>query len=541
MKLALVQLNPVVGDIKGNTAKIISYIKKARLQKADLVIFPELALLGYPPRDLLDLPYFIEEACQAVHDIAAQTKGLAVIVGGVEKNLGRHGKKIFNSAYWLENGSVRYCFRKSLLPFYDVFDESRYFEPAQTTGPIFFGGLKIAVNICEDLWVDPVLWEKNPYHQNPVAELVDAGTEMLINISASPYSINKFDLRQQIIQRVATENKMTVVYVNQVGGNDELVFDGGSMVMSPQGELGRAPFFKEGLTMVNTANTSCQSFKTPHSLALLQQALVTGLKDYVKKCGFKKVALGLSGGIDSALVAHLAVKALGKKNVTAVMMPSIFTGKESLDDAKKLALSLGIELKNISIREIQKSYLHTFKKMYGSQKPDATEENSQARIRGNLLMALSNKMGHLILSTGNKSELAVGYCTLYGDMCGALSVISDLPKTLVYDLAKFMNKNGKPIPENILVKAPTAELRKNQKDQDTLPPYEELDAIIKAFVEEGRSEKEIIQTGLDPVTVKKVIRMIKLNEYKRRQAAPGIKVTSKAFGMGRRFPIACRF
>ncbi len=534
MKIALVQLNPIVGDVAGNTRKIRNFIKKAVAAKCDLVVFPEMAVLGYPPRDLLEVPSLVTKARRAIDELAIHAKGITVIVGGVEINAGP-GKPLFNAAFWLSDGKIQKVFRKSLLPFYDVFDETRYFESNKNWEIIEFGNTKIGVTICEDIW------SNEAYDVNPVEKLVGLGATMIINLSASPYSMAKFSVRHKMIQNLARTHHVTVAYVNQFGGNDELVFDGGSMVADSSGEIiSLAPFFKEGMIVVDLDQSESISFHTPDELELLSQALVTGLRDYVKKCGFKKVTLGLSGGIDSAVVAALAVKALGAKNVLGVLMPSRYTSKASNIDALLLAKNLKIKTRTIPIAPMQKAFEATFKKMFKGKKLDTTEENIQARIRGNILMAISNKEGHMVLSTGNKSELAVGYCTLYGDMSGGLNVIADVPKTLVYKLAHHLNKK-KNIPSAIFTKAPTAELRPNQTDQDSLPPYEILDGILKLAVEDLKSDDEIIKLGFDKKIVQRVLAMIHRNEYKRRQAAPGIRVTSKAFGMGRRFPIACRF
>ncbi len=537
MKLILAQINPLVGDIEGNTKKIIRLIHQARKKQGDLVIFPEMAVLGYPPRDLLELPLILEKSQKAIEQIAKESTDLAVLVGCIAPNPDRVGKTLYNAAYWLEEGKIRQILHKSLLPFYDVFDETRYFESGTRWETVDFGGMTIGVSVCEDIWTDPSLWKRPFYQVDPVAQLVGLGSKVLINISASPYCMGKYQQRRQMLEKLARQNQVAVVYVNQVGGNDELIFDGGSMVVDSQGDLvARAPFFKEGLTVVDLQNKPLQNYKEPDELDLLAQALICGLKDYVRKCGFKKAALGLSGGIDSALVAALAVKALGSQNVLGLLLPSRYTSRESIRDALALAKNLKIKTKIIPIHDIHLAYEKKIRKIFGNKKQDATEENIQARIRGNLLMALSNKEGYLVLSTGNKSELAVGYCTLYGDMSGGLSVIADVPKTDVYELSRRF----KSIPSTILTKAPTAELKLNQKDQDILPPYEVLDGIIKAYVEELKSPEEIVSAGFDKKTVAQVLAMIHRNEYKRRQAAPGLKVTSKAFGMGRRFPIACR-
>lgn len=542
MKIICAQINATVGDIDGNVKKIGRFIQKARVLGGDLVIFPELAVIGYPPRDLLELPHMIEKCQRGVEALASQVRGMAVVVGSVEVNPTDSGKSLFNAAYWLEEGKIRHIARKSLLPFYDVFDEIRYFHPGNSWEPIDYRGYKIGMTVCEDIWGDSPLWKRAVYDVDPAQRLVEKGANLLINISASPYSMGKYILREKIVAKLAGKHRVPLVYVNQVGGNDELIFDGGSMVMNARGELlARGAFFKEDILLVDVEKNSPVEAEAPQELTLLEQALVCGLRDYVKKCGFKKVALGLSGGIDSALVAHLVVKALGPQNVLGLIMPSRYSSRESATDALALARNLRMRTKTVSIQSMHSIFEKSFQKMFGKKKPDTTEENIQARIRGNLLMAISNKEGYLVLSTGNKSELAVGYCTLYGDMSGGLAVISDLPKTLVYQLARFMNKKTGPIPEAIFVRPPTAELKPNQTDQDTLPPYEILDGILKASVEDLKSPDEIIKMGYDKKVVTRVTRMIQQNEYKRRQAAPGLRVTSKAFGMGRRFPIACKF
>lgn len=512
MKIALIQLNSTVGDIAGNGRKIIRSIQLAKSQGADLACFHELALLGYPPRDLLELPFIRSESEKWLAKITKESKGISVVVGTVEPNPDPVGKQLFNSAAWCEGGKVRCYSRKSLLPSIVEFKDRKW-----------------GVAICEDVWTDPV------------SELIDKNSDILINLSASPYSMGKFSQRLDMLSRLASRYKVFVVYVNQVGGNDELIFDGGSMVINPEGKiLGIAPFFKEAITIVDLEAEAHAKVELPDDFDLLEAALVCGLRDYVKKCGFKKVALGLSGGVDSSITAYLAAKALGPKNVLGLIMPSRYSSQGSREDAKALAKNLKIPTKVVPIQEVHRTYEKSFKKMFGKRKSDITEENIQARIRGNLLMAVSNKLGHLVLTTGNKSEVAVGYATLYGDMSGGLGVISDLPKTVVYQLCHHINRKKEIIPESVLMKPPSAELKPNQKDQDSLPPYDVLDAVLKAYVEELRSEEEIIEMGFKPNVVKKILKMIHKNEYKRRQAPPGLRVTSKAFGIGRRFPIACK-
>lgn len=540
MKIAVVQLNTLVGDVWGNSRKILKSVDWAKRGQADLVCFHEMALLGYPPRDLLEMPTLIADCQRALKKIASQAEGIAVLVGAVVPNPDLQGKPLTNAAVWCENGRIRQIIPKRLLPSYDVFDESRYFEPGRGSRVIPFGGQRFGVTICEDLWSDSSLWNRKLYPLDPVKDLVGQGANVILNLSASPYNIGKFKQRAEILEKLSRTNKIPIVYINQVGGNDELVFDGGSFAYNGQGHpIFQAPFFKEHQQMIRL-DGEAEKFSEPLEIEMLEEALILGLKDYVKKCGFSKVTLGLSGGIDSSVVALLAVRALGADNVLGVIMPSRYSSPASQRDAQILAKNLNIKTMRIPLSAIHQAYEGEFKKIFGRRKRDATEENIQARIRGNILMAISNKLGHLVLSTGNKSELAVGYCTLYGDMSGGLAVLSDVPKTQVYELARWMNQKKFLIPETIFEKPPSAELRPNQTDQDSLPPYEMLDRIIKAAVEEGASEKEIVAMGYKPKIVREILYKIHHNEHKRRQAAPGLKVTSKAFGVGRRLPIACK-
>lgn len=542
MKIAMVQLNTIVGDLAGNTKKIIRQIKTARKKKADLVCFQELVLSGYPPRDLLELPYFLEKSQKYLDQIIQEAHGIAVCLGHFEVNH-QAGKNLYNAAYWIENSKVKHVFRKSLLPTYDVFDESRYFEPFRSNPIINFKNKKIAVSICEDIWALHQNKEKSLYKYDPMKAIKKSSVDFIINLSASPYSIDKFDERFSLMSGLARRKKATLIYINQVGGNDELIFDGASLVVSGDGQIKhQMAKFEEDFFLYESDLFSKKPVNNQaNKLYDLEKALVFGLKDYAQKCGFKKVCLGLSGGIDSALVATLAVKALGARHVEALLMPSRYSSKGSLKDSLELAKNLGISSQIISIKKIHQSYEKAFQAIFGQTKADLTEENIQARIRGNLLMALSNKKGHLVLTTGNKSETAVGYSTLYGDMSGGLAVISDLPKTMVYDLSRYINRHKEIIPQTIIDKAPSAELREEQKDSDSLPDYDILDEILRLYIEEKRSEKEIISFGFKKQTVKQIISLVKKNEYKRRQAPPGLRVTSKAFGLGRRFPIACRF
>ena len=537
MKIALVQTNTVVGDISGNQKKMIREIKKAKQKGAELVCFHEMSLLGYPPRDLLELPSIIKALQKAAATIASYAQGIAVVFGTVVQNTNQGGKSLYNAAFWCEDGSIKHNYYKRLLPNYDVFDEVRYFEPGSEGVVVDYKGVRFGLSICEDIWQDEI----SRYSFNPIDELVASGAEVLLNLSASPYSMGKYKQREKMISALAVKYQRPVIYINQVGGNDELIFDGGSMLVSKSGQLiERLPFFEEDNKVVDLFQEKTGDIPLVHDLSLLEEALVTGLRDYVRKCGFKKVALGLSGGIDSALVAALACKALGSKNVLGLLMPSRYSSKGSLTDAFALAKNLKMKTLKVPIDLVHKSYEGLFRKIFAGKKKDTTEENVQARIRGNILMAVSNKLGHLVLSTGNKSELAVGYCTLYGDMSGGLAVISDVPKTLVYELALWINSRKKLIPESSITKAPSAELRPHQTDQDSLPSYEILDSILKAYIEELKSIDDIVHLGFKKTVVQKVIKLIRHNEYKRRQAAPGLKVTSKAFGMGRRYPIAAK-
>lgn len=542
MKIALVQMNCIVGDVEGNAHKILKFYNKAKALGANLVCFSEMVLVGYPPRDLLDLPYFISEIETLTEEIAKKTDEVALVFGSIARSTKGVGAPLYNQAVWCERGTITTRVSKRLLPSYDVFDETRYFEPGSFVSPIEFCGKKIGLTICEDIWNISEIKPHRLYAVDPVEELKRSGANLMINLSASPYSKRKIHQRIQLLQKCAKTEAIDLLYVNQVGGNDELIFDGGSMFVSSAGKLLiLAPFFKEHITLIDTEMRGNPSLTPLDEVALTYEALVLGLKDYVKKCGFKKVVLGLSGGVDSALVAALAVKALGPKNVVGVLMSSRYTSKESIQDALKLAKNLKIETKTISIDKIHRSFEASFVKLFGKKKTNVTEENIQARIRGNLLMAFSNKEGHMVLTTGNKSELAVGYSTLYGDMVGGLAVISDLYKGQVYELCRLINRRKNIIPENILNKAPTAELKPNQKDQDTLPPYDQLDGILKLAIEDGLSEEEILEKNFPRAVVRKVLSMIKKSEYKRRQLGPGLKVSGKAFGMGRRFPIASKY
>ena len=551
MKIALAQINPIVGDFEYNLKKILENINRAEKEGAELVIFSELALCGYPPKDLLLKKQFIEDNKKYLNRLATSIKkGIAVVVGFVEENKDK-GRPLFDSLALINDGSIICTRQKTLLPTYDVFDEDRYFEPAKEIKSADVLGKKIGLSVCEDIWENDLAWTKPRYHIDPIGELVKSKIDFLINSSASPYYIGKPKLRESIIKNCAKKYKTPIFYINQVGGNDELIFDGNSCVVDKEGNVClKLKSFEEDLkvTELNTNNQIVASRDTPTTVPHntdseeLLQAMICGLNDYVTKCGFKKVIIGLSGGIDSALVATIASLALGKENVTCIFMPSRYTSKESEDDAKKLISNLGIELKSISIEEPFQTFLNLLLPLWQSKDSSLAQENIQARIRGVILMALSNQSKALLLSTGNKSELATGYCTLYGDMCGGLAVISDLPKSIIYNLAKHLNqKFNKIIPENIITKAPTAELKPNQKDQDTLPPYDLLDKILNLYVEEHMPLNEIVKSGVSKEIAQRVCNMIDSSEYKRQQAAPGLKLTSTSFGYGWRMPIAQRY
>lgn len=545
MRIALAQINPIVGDIVGNTRMIIDRISQARQANASLVVFPELSVTGYPPRDLLLKPRFIQANVEAARQIAEHCVGVSAIVGFVEQNKDPEGRRLRNAAAYCRDCQIREVRHKSLLPTYDVFDEQRYFEPGPSVSLIEHEGVPLGVSICEDLWNDEQLIGRRIYHQDPVGQLAAAGARLLINTSASPFWLDKHAFRRRLFCHQATKHHLPIIFVNQVGGNDELVFDGASMMIDAQGQVvAQAKAFDEDLLVVDTGGPSGARIEPyPDGIASLHDALVLGLRDYTAKCGFKRVVLGLSGGIDSAVTAALAADALGPDNVTGVAMPSRYSSNHSLTDAEALARNLGIRYRVIPIAVMHEAFEEHLKPHFEGRAPDVTEENIQARIRGVLLMALSNKFGCLLLTTGNKSELAVGYCTLYGDMCGGLAVISDVPKTMIYRLAEYINnKAGRElIPRSTMTKPPSAELRPNQTDQDSLPPYDLLDAILDMYIHRELSADEIVAAGYDAQTVQKVIRLVDTAEYKRKQAALGLKVTTRAFGFGRRMPIAAKF
>lgn len=506
-----------------------------------MVVFPELAVCGYPPRDLLEKPAFVARTMRTVDEIALQVPEITVICGFASPAAAESGKSVMNSAAVLREGKVQFVQSKMLLPTYDVFDELRYFQPASSQQVLPFCGKQLALTICEDAWNDKHFWQRRLYSIDPVDELLKAGANLVLNISASPFHIGKRELRYKMLATIARDNKVPVVFVNQVGGNDSLVFDGSSMVIAPDGRtVAQAKSFEEDLIFFDTDTLQGDVHPQMQSEeASAYAALVLGTRDYVRKCGFKKVIIGLSGGIDSALTAAIAVDALGAENVTGLGMPSQYSSEGSVKDARDLACALGIRFEVVPITETFNDYRKALAPVFAGMAEDVTEENIQARIRGNILMAFSNKFGALVLTTGNKSELGVGYCTLYGDMVGGLAVISDVPKTLVYRLSRYVNSRKPVIPQSTLEKPPSAELRPGQLDSDTLPPYEVLDTILEDYVEDYHTAEQIAaERGYDLKLVRYVVRMIERAEYKRQQAAPGLKITPKAFGMGRRFPIA---
>ncbi len=543
MRIALAQFNPTVGDFTGNSARILQLAQEAKQRGAQIAIFSELCLCGYLPQDLLERPAFLERNRTELACLAKKVP-LPVLVGYASRVLDSTGKPVANAAALVADGRILFEQHKMLLPTYDVFDESRYFQPAKSQQVFPLCGQQLGITICEDVWNDKSFWTKRLYERDPVAELVGKGTSVLLNISASPYTIDKRALRLEMLQSLARTHHRPLVYVNQVGGNDSLVFDGSSLALNADGRVAaQARSFEEDLVLFDTATGTGDVRAQPEDeLQVIYLALVCGTRDYVRKCGFLSVVVGLSGGIDSAVVASLAASAVGPANVLGVAMPGPYSSQGSLRDAQQVATNLGIQFLVLPINDVFHSYRNALRPAFGGRPADVAEENLQARIRGNFLMALSNKFGSLVLSTGNKSEMAVGYCTLYGDMAGGLAVISDVPKTMVYELARLINKEGEVIPPATLTKPPSAELRPNQTDQDTLPPYDVLDRILKAYIEDLWSPQEIADHhGFDLKLVHEVARRVDHNEYKRKQAPPGLKVTSKAFSVGRRFPIAQKF
>ncbi|MCP6759420.1 MAG: NAD+ synthase [Fischerella sp. CENA71] len=549
MKIAIAQLNPTIGDLPKNAQKILEAAQQAVAKGARLLLTPELSLCGYPPRDLLLNPSFVEAMSITLQQLARDLPpNLAVLVGTVEENLQAKktgGKTLFNSIAWLEAGKVKQIFYKRLLPTYDVFDEHRYFEPGLQANYFTLDDINIGVTVCEDLWNDEEFWGKRSYTVNPIADLAILGVDLIVNLSASPYTLSKQRFREAMLSHSAVRFRQPIIYTNQVGGNDDLIFDGRSFALNRQGEIiCRSRGFDTDLSIIEfdqeardfklgliAPNCECEEEE-------IWQALVLGVRDYVRKCGFNQVVLGLSGGIDSSVVAAIATAALGKENVLGVLMPSPHSSDHSVTDALALAANLGIKTHTLPIGDLMQVYDKIFADLFADTEFGLAEENIQSRIRGNLLMAISNKFGHLLLSTGNKSEMAVGYCTLYGDMNGGLAVIADVPKTRVYALCRWLNRNGEIIPDNVLTKAPSAELKPGQVDQDSLPPYDILDDILQRLIQDHQSPAQIISAGHDAAVVDKVIKMVARAEFKRRQAPPGLKITDRAFGTGWRMPIA---
>jgi NAD+ synthase (glutamine-hydrolysing) len=540
LRIALLQINPTAGDLDGNSSLIVRGSRAALAQGAELVVTPELALMGYLPRDLLMNRGFVRRGCEMLARIAQELKDAPpLLVGVATPNPADVGRPLFNSAVLLKDGAVGPAFHKSLLPTYDVFDEDRYFEPFHGTQILELNGCRLGISICEDVWNDRDFWKRRRYHQDPIEAMVEAGAQAIVNLSASPFTAGKQALREKMLGHMARRHGLAVTIVNQVGGNDDLIFDGRSAAFDAEGRLyARAKGFEEDLLIVDmAAGTGTIAEDDFQAEAEIWNALVLGVRDYARKTRFRKVLLGLSGGIDSALTAAIAAEAMGPQNVLGAMMPSTYSSPGSVDDSVELARRLGIRTVTLPIRGIMKTYDTVLEETFRGFEQDVTEENIQSRIRGNLLMALSNKFGSLLLTTGNKSEMSVGYCTLYGDMNGGLAVIADLPKTMVYRVSRWRNRRRADIPEAILTKAPSAELRPDQKDQDSLPPYDLLDEILELHVEQCRSAEEIIAEGYDEQTVRRVLRLVRMAEFKRKQAAPVLKVTSRAFGTGWRMPI----
>ena len=556
MKICLAQINPTVGAFEQNVKKICRFINTAKKKGADLIVFPEMCIVGYPPKDLLELSGFVDSNLKALEEVRNNVTGISAIVGFVDRNAGQRGKNLYNAAAYINNKEIVSRHYKSLLPTYDVFDEDRYFEPAHSISLAKISGRKSGISICEDAWGANIIWHRKIHHKDPVESMIRQGAEIIINISASPFTIGKQDERLKMLTSHAKKYNVPIVFVNQIGGNDDLVFDGNSLVINKKGVIvDKALSFEEDLLMVefkgpdisaggskpSSVGKRTQAGADEGEIESVYDALVLGTRDYVRKCGFKKAVIGLSGGIDSAVTAVIAARALGKGKVLGVTMPSGFSSKGSVKDSKALAKRLGIAFENIPIKSVYNAYTKTLSGVFTGLPFDVTEENLQARIRGKILMAISNKHGYLVLTTGNKSELAVGYCTLYGDMCGGLAVISDIPKTMVYGIAEYINRRKEIIPIDTIEKPPSAELRPGQKDQDSLPPYDILDGVLRAYVEESKDIDDIVGIGFNETLVKDIIKKVDTNEYKRKQAAPGLKVTSKAFGTGRRMPLAQRY
>ncbi len=540
MKIALIQTNPTVGALEKNAQKIEQFTRRAADDGAELAVFHELAITGYPPRDLLDKPDFVAASANTLKTLAKQTEGLIPLVTGhPEPRNEETGRPLYNVCSLIVSGEIKLLHRKWLLPTYDVFDEDRYFEPADGVHVENISGINFGFTICEDMWNDKAFWRRSRYEKDPVEELVKQGADIIVNVSGSPYHHGKGKFREEMMSSIARHHSRPLLYVNQVGGNDSLVFDGRSCAFDADGNIvARAPEFEEYTLMVTVPGMTGQIAEPPEELDSLRMALVTGLRDYVHKCDFSKAVVGLSGGIDSSLTAALAVDALGRENVTGVGMPGKYSSDHSKSDSQELAERLGIHYEAAPISRIHEAFLKELEAPLGDVSMTLTEENMQARTRAVILMAFSNHLDALLLTTGNKSEMAVGYCTLYGDMAGGLAVIADVPKVMVYQLARLYSEKHDWMPPGVLTKPPSAELRPDQKDTDSLPPYEELDPILEAYIERNLAPEKIVELGHDPEVVKNVLNKVDGSEYKRRQAAPGIRVTTKAFGEGRRLPIA---
>ncbi|MCP4369091.1 MAG: NAD+ synthase [Deltaproteobacteria bacterium] len=546
MKIAIAQINPVIGDFNHNLSRIGYYADKAKAFSCDLVVFSELTVSGYPPRDLLEKEDFIAANIACLNNLVSSISGIGVICGFVDKNPDNEGNRLFNSAVLFENGKILHKVNKRLLPTYDVFDERRYFEPGTKVVSFPYKEKRIGLTICEDVWNDKYAIKNRVYHLNPVLMMIEDGADLIVNISASPFHVGKREFRWEMLGSIAEKYDVPLIFANQVGGNDGVLFDGISAAFNRKGKMTvRAKDFEEDLVVFDLERSepdkqNLHAVSGPDTESILK-ALIMGTHDYVTKCGFKKVVVGLSGGIDSALTTYIATKALGKDNVSTVFMPSQYTSKDNYEDTKKLAKNLEIRFVTIPIDGMFKEFLKYTSPSFKKSEPGVVEQNIQARIRGTILMAMSNKEGSILLSTGNKSELAVGYCTLYGDMNGGLAVISDVPKTVVYDIARFINAEKEYIPSRIITKVPSAELKPGQTDQDDLPPYDILDSILKGYIEDSKTADELVKMGFAKNLTEDVISRVDRNEYKRYQAAPGLKVTSKAFGYGRRYPLAQRY
>jgi NAD+ synthetase len=543
MKIAMAQVNPIIGDFNHNYRQIVTYAEKAKDRGCDLVIFPELAITGYPPRDLLEKRDFIETNLLCLKRLREWIRGIGVICGYAEPNPGEVGNNLFNAAVHFEDGQILQTAYKRLLPTYDIFDERRYFEPGNDFSVYDYKGRRIGLTICEDVWNDTDVFKRRYYPIDPVTELVRKGADLILNISASPYHLGKKAFRRHMLGAIAKKHRVPLVMTNQVGGNDSVLFDGTSSAFDPEGEVAaQAPDFEEALAVFDVASLSGDRLPgTETEPETILKALILGVRDYVRKCGFSKAVIGLSGGIDSALTAYIAARALEPENVLTIFMPSRYTSPDNFTDTRQLADNLGVAYEVVSIDAIFSAFTDVLSPDFREEDPGVTEQNIQARIRGTLLMGISNARGHLVLSTGNKSEMAIGYSTLYGDMNGGLAVISDVPKTLVWELSRHINRDREIIPRRIVDKVPSAELKPDQTDQDDLPPYEDLDQILKKYIEEFTGAERLASMGYDPALVAEVAARVDRNEYKRQQAPPGLKVTSKAFGYGRRYPIAHQY